>query len=100
MADAKTGFAAAEESAAVTRETLTRAAMARPRSHLAAALRPVLATSSDEDLMWNVARMKGPTGKPLGKVALLKSDWFGAMDLTSEKHQQRLGATFGGTGNG
>ncbi|GAB6842363.1 hypothetical protein HNR00_003571 [Methylorubrum rhodinum] len=90
---ARLGFA--PDRPTVVREALEMAVRRAPRTPHAQATRVILDTSSDDDLMHNLARARGADGEPLGRKILgPKADWDGHLDLKNARHRERLNGNF------
>lgn len=88
------GFA--PDNPAAIRQALEKAAGRAPRSAKGKAVKQILATSSDDDLMFNLSRATGPDGERLGRKILgPKTEWDGHLDLKNARHRERLNESFG-----
>ncbi|KMO18900.1 hypothetical protein [Methylobacterium indicum] len=90
---ARLGFAA--DSPAEIRQAIGKAVGKAPRSAKGRVAKEIMATSSDDDLMFNLARATGPDGERLGRRLLgPKASWSGHLDLKNARHRERLNESF------
>lgn len=89
---AKIGFA--PDNAGPIRDRIAEGHRAYPTSMMYATLAGVAARSSDDDLMYHLARASAPDGSSYGKLLLSGVGWYGHLDLTNQTHRQRLAVIF------
>lgn len=85
---ARYGFTA--NNAARVRRVMGEAAARNPRDPVSRAVRSTLNASGDDDLMYNLARIKTPDGQRRGFEILENARWDGHIDLTNTSHRARV----------
>ena len=91
---ARLGFSA--DNPTEIRQKVERAIRRAPRSPKAIAAKRALETSSDDDLMYNLANAQGADGERLGRQILgPRTSWDAHLDLKNARHRERLNRSFG-----
>lgn len=89
---AKLGFAANKASAKEVRADV-RLGFKYKQTERMTAFKSLVDSSSDDELMYNVARFR-PDGVDVGKKFLLGWDWHGSLNLADNAHRSRLNSNF------